>query len=58
MFTKFLIAVLAIVLGWVLLRYLSQPRPSPKAKVVKRKPGPKGEEVTTLERDPETGVYR
>jgi hypothetical protein len=58
MLTKFLIAVIAILVGWVLVRYLSQPRSTTPAKADAPKTVAPGDKVTTLERDPKTGIYR
>jgi hypothetical protein len=58
MLTKFLIAVIAMLAGWMLMRYLSQPRDQTPAKADAPKSAAGGDKVTTLERDPKTGIYR
>ena len=58
MLTKFLIAIIAILVGWALVRYLNQPRGATPVKADAPKPASPGDKVTTLERDPKTGIYR
>jgi hypothetical protein len=57
MLTKILVAIIAMLVGWILVRYLSQPRPQTPAKADAPKAAT-SDKVTTLERDPKTGVYR
>jgi len=57
MLTKFLIAVILMLVGWMLMRHISQPRHDTPAKPKARKKPDARDEATTLERDPDTGVY-
>jgi len=58
MLTKFLIAVILMLAGWMLMRHVSQPRNQTPAKAETRKTPSQRDKVTTLERDPKTGIYR
>jgi hypothetical protein len=58
MLTKILVAVIAMLAGWILMRYLSQPRGQNPARAEGPKPDQPADKVTTLERDPKTGIYR
>jgi len=58
MLTKFLIAVILMLVGWMLMRHIGQPRQGTPAKTKARKKPARRDEVTTLERDPDSGIYR
>ncbi len=57
MLTKFLIAVILMLVGWMVMRHISQPRQDAPAKTKARKKTAHRDEVTTLERDPDSGIY-
>jgi hypothetical protein len=58
MLTKILVAIIAMLAGWILVRHLTKPAAQPaKVDAPKRAPKP-ADKVTTLERDPDTGIYR
>ncbi len=57
MLTKFLIAVILMLVGWMLMRHIGQPRHGTPAKPKARKKTAQRDEVTTLERDPDSGIY-
>ncbi len=58
MLTKFLVAVIVMLVGWMLVRHLGEPRRDAPAKAKTPKASPPAEKITTLERDPKTGIYR
>jgi len=58
MLTKILVAIIAMLAGWILVRYLTKPAVQTAKVDAPKRAAKSSDKVTTLERDPDTGIYR